>query len=187
MTSSATQDLPVRGQPTSGDSDIDLLPLLSAWLETTNSKISAFWIGAEWRAWARYELYLYLEEVLGKDYLIYHTFKDIWDDEVVDIYLDPRNSDLKIIAIVLRCERVNENCGSFEDFRAEMDGDIERIKGLGKVDESYEGSRLCVVGLSGPLPAENEDTEWKCKPAPRQFESGEVNGWIYEMQLQGKD
>lgn len=170
----------MRRRPASGDSNIDLLPLLSTWLQTTNTKISAFWIGAEWRAWARYELYLYLEKALGKDYLIYHTFNDIWDTEVIDIYLEPRDSDLKIIAIVLRCEKVNENCGSFEDFRAEMDGDIERINGLEKVDGSYEGLRLCVLGFSGPLPAENEDTKWKCRPVPRHFESGEVNGWVYE-------
>ena len=31
------------------DKDIDLLPLISTWLDSVNSKISEFRIGAEWR------------------------------------------------------------------------------------------------------------------------------------------
>lgn len=74
-----------------------------------------------------------------------------------------------------------------------MDGDIERISGMvhggGEGSASagatgwFEGVRLFVVGISGPFSGENEDTEWRCRPAPKQVEidGGDVNLWVYEV------
>lgn len=90
--------------------------------------------------------------------------------------------------MILRCENVNENEGSFERFRGEMDRDIERIQGLAGegVNGMWEGTKVVVVGLSGPK-TESEDAEWRGveKPVLVGVE-GEVSMWVWEVVLAGR-
>ena len=50
----------------------DIVLVIKKWLEPEREKIQSFWLYAEWRNWARYELYVHLEKTLGtsKDYIV---------------------------------------------------------------------------------------------------------------------
>jgi hypothetical protein len=142
-------------------------------------------IGAEWNNWARYELYMALDKTFNSPCLVTHG-AEIWNKgrEEVDVLLEPRDSKINPIAIKLRCERVSENAGSFENFREQMDADMAKIKELGDVQGYYEGARLLLVGFSSAPPAvPNELSEFKTKPEPKHFMAGDVHGWVMEYDL----
>jgi hypothetical protein len=164
----------------------DVVPVVSSWLSSSHLRIESFWIGAEWRHWARYELYMALEEALGSGCLVTHGTTDFWQDggEEIDILVEPREADRNAIAIKLRCEKVNENEGSYEAFRDQLDEDMARIKGAGKVESTFEGARLLLIGFSGQPSV--EDAEFKTQPQPEHFAAGEVHCWISQYGLPGE-
>lgn len=156
---------------------------IKSWLFSNHKRIESFGVGAEWDRWARYELYMALESALGSRYLVTHGVSEIWQggDGEVDVLLEPRDNTQSIVAIALSCEKVNENEGSYERFRDQMDADITTIKGFGSVESTFEGTRLLLVGFSGEPSV--EDAEFKVQPQPEHFVEGEVHCWVASLDL----
>ncbi|KAI4597310.1 hypothetical protein KJ359_004416 [Pestalotiopsis sp. 9143b] len=155
-----------------------VIHVIKTWLAASHRKIESFWIGAQWEQWARYELFMALEEALGSESLVTHSMSDFWQDseEEVDILIEPRENDQQAVAIKLRCEKVNENEGSYERFRDQVDADMTKIQGLGGVQSSFEGAKLLLVGFGGEPSA--EDAEFRTQSQPEHFVEGEVHCWI---------
>lgn len=132
--------------------------------------------------WARYELFMCLDMAFNEKCIVNHSVP-IWkdSDEEADIIIEPHDAALSPVAIKLRCERVSENCGSYETFRDQMDSDMARIKALGSFDGFFEGIVLRLVGFSGE--PSYEDHEFRIQPQPKHFQVGEVHVWVAEHNL----
>lgn len=52
----------------------DIVPEIKNWLEREYEKNQPFCLFADWRTWARYELYMHLEKIFGagENYLVQH-------------------------------------------------------------------------------------------------------------------
>ncbi|KAI1854452.1 hypothetical protein JX265_007677 [Neoarthrinium moseri] len=154
----------------------DVVPCIRSWLSENHERIMSFWIGAQWEKWARYELFMALEKSFSNDCVVMHGV-DIWekDEGEVDILVEPHDESMSAIAIKLRCEKVSENEGSYERFRDQMDSDMDKVKGLGDVENSFEGAKLLLIGFSGEPSA--EESEFRTEPQPEHFVAGEVHCW----------
>ncbi|ETS82085.1 hypothetical protein PFICI_07087 [Pestalotiopsis fici W106-1] len=156
--------------------------VIKTWLSSSHQRIESFWVGAQWEKWARYELFMALEEALGSQCLVVHSMSDFFEDsdEELDILIEPRENDQAVIAIKLRCEKVNENEGSYERFRDQMDADMTKIQGLGGVQSGFEGAKLLLVGFGGEPSA--EDADFRTQSQPEHLVEGEVHCWIMKKE-----
>ena len=174
----------------------DVVPVIDKWLTANAKKITSFWPWADWRMWARLDLFWALRKELGANgqpgapYVVDHSPK-FWSasDEVGDIVVrgghGTEHAGEKPVVVILRCEIVTENSGTFEKFRDQYDGDWARIAKMGKVEFDYEGCKVLLVGLSSGaafMPQDRE--EFKMDPKPEYLQAGddygEVNGWVME-------
>ncbi|KAH6655674.1 hypothetical protein BKA67DRAFT_657597 [Truncatella angustata] len=164
----------------------DVVPIIESWLSANHQKIESFWVGADWRYWARYELFMALEKLIP-DCLVTHGMSEFWDegDEEVDILVEPRDGDRGTIALLLRCENVGENEGSYERFRDQLDADVAKVESLGRVGSSFDDARLLLVGFSGEPSA--EDAEFRTQPQPEHFVKGEVHCWMVRHDVLSRD
>lgn len=145
------------------NSDVpDIIPEIESWLEANWEKINSFWLHAEWRAWARYDLYAHLNKGLCRqlrddhprwDYMISHS-APIWDgddDTEVDMTITPaaEQKDQEAVAIWICTARPGENDTSFPDFVEKFREEWELVSGLVKKygGGDLEGGKLLFLGL----------------------------------------
>jgi hypothetical protein len=141
---------------------MDPLPDTKTWLSSNWKKITLFWLHAEWRAWARYDLYAHLEGT--GSYRVQHGVP-LWDgdsDTVVDLTVSTNGKD-DDVAIWLCTAKPGENDTSFGDFVEKFKKEWNMVKGL---VEKYGGgelgngkSRLLFLGI-GEKAYEEEDLDF---------------------------
>lgn len=133
----------------------DIIPEIKKWLEAEHEKIQSFWLYADWRTWARYDLYVHLEKTLGasKDYIVRHG-TPVWGDnatDVADITVEPssNNKTMAPVAIRICAARVTENDTSFGNFVEAFQEDLKRIQEMTakEVEADYQGGKVLYLGL----------------------------------------
>ncbi|KAF7197521.1 hypothetical protein HII31_01331 [Pseudocercospora fuligena] len=169
----------------------NVIPAIQSWLDTNAKKIQQFWIGADWRSWARYDLFIALENAFEDEYLVNHGIP-IWEsyheDEQVDTLLEHRDGGTNI-AIRLRCENVNDNCGSFEDFSKEYQKDWTLLQDLNQhAEPEHEDTKVMLLGFSGQpmVPDEDEEPSFG-ELKPDSIKSGEVYAWYLYDEIKKAD
>lgn len=165
----------------SDQSHADIIRVIHGWLDSKSKKIQQFWIGADWRLWARYDLFTVLEDAFKENYLVNHSMA-IWEShdehEQVDILLEHRDGETNL-AIRLQCENVNENCGSFEEFSKQYQKQWTLLDStLSKnVEEEFGGTKVMLLGFSGEPMGYEEEEPLFGELKPETFKAGEVHAW----------
>lgn len=157
---------------------VDIIPEIKSWLDEKHKMIESFWIGADWRGWARFEIYMAIEKAFGSAHLITHSNDDFWADSslMIDVLIESSDDGKGSVGIVLRCENVNENEGSFERFAQQFDEDWSKYATRDDIQSDFKGTRLILLGFSGEAVGDGIDT-FKVEPKPEHFNVREVNVW----------
>jgi hypothetical protein len=136
----------------------NVLPEIKEWLKSENEKIQKFWLYADWRSWARYDLYVHLEKTFGfsRDYIIRHG-APVWGDEdnrVADITVEPSSNNeqdkkLAPLAIRILTARPTENDTSFGNFAKAYQAEWAVVGEQTKeeVEGDYKGGKVLYLGL----------------------------------------
>lgn len=144
------------------------MPEIKKWLDANWEKIFSFWLGADWRSWARYDLYAYLDKGMcgkvrkdspGRDYTVSHSIP-LWgeNDTEVDLTVAP-DADRKMndIAIWICTATPGENDTSFPGFVEKFQKEWKMVQDLTKKNGGgdLEGGKLLFLGI-GEKPYDDE-------------------------------
>lgn len=167
----------------------DVLPEIKNWLEANWDKISLFWLYADWRAWARFDLYAHLEKGIcrqlredypRRDYSVSHSVP-LWanDDETeVDLTVVPAaEQKMKDVAVWICTARPNENDTSFPDFVEKFQREWKLVRDLTEKHGGgdAEGGKLLFLGI-GEKAYNDEELEFGgLKPEYCKFGGGNEN------------
>jgi len=139
----------------------DVVPEIKIWLGVNWKKITSFWLHADWRMWARYDLYAHLESTMGKevrkdyprsDFRVSHS-QPLWVEEMsrdVDLTVGPAaEQKMKDVAIWICAQRPGENDTSFPDFAEKFQQEWALVQELTKKNSGgdLEGGKLLFLGI----------------------------------------
>lgn len=152
---------------------MDPLPEIKTWLSGNWQKITSFWLHADWRAWARYDLYVHLEK--SGSYRVQHGVP-LWDgdsDTCVDLTVSAKGAD-DDVAIWLCTAKPGENDTSFGNFVEKFKEEWKMVKELvekhGGGELGRRKSKLLFLGI-GEKAYEEEDLQFG-SPKPESFGYG---------------
>lgn len=148
----------------------NIIPEIKKWLDANWGKISSFWLHADWRDWARYDLYAHLEkglcrEVRGdypkRDYSVSHSVP-LWgeDEAEVDLTVGPAaKQKMSDMAVWICAARPGENDTSFGNFVEKFQTEWKLVQDLTEKNcgGDFEGGKLLFLGI-GEKAYEAEDS-----------------------------
>ncbi|KIY00976.1 uncharacterized protein Z520_03642 [Fonsecaea multimorphosa CBS 102226] len=138
----------------------DVIPEIKKWLDVNWEKISSFWLYADWRSWARYDLYAHLEKGMCKEVRPDHPRRDytvshgvpLWgeDEPEVDLTVGPAaNQKMNDLAIWICTATPGENDTSFPNFVEKYQREWKLVQDLTKKNGGgdLEGGKLLFLGI----------------------------------------
>jgi len=138
----------------------DVIPEIKKWLDVNWEKILSFWLHADWRGWARYDLYAYLEKGMCRqvrqshprwDYSVSHIAQ-LWGEKEVgaDLIVGPgAEQKMNSVAIWICTATPGENDTSFPDFVEKFQNEWKLVQDLTKKNGGgdVEGGKLLFLGI----------------------------------------
>ena len=150
----------------------DVIPEIKKWLDANWEKISSFWLHADWRGWARYDLYAHLEKGMCRkvredyprsDFSVSHSINLWGDDEAeVDLTVEPAaNQRMNGMAIWICAATPGENDTSFPNFVEKFQKEWKLVQDLTKKNGGgdLEGGKLLFLGI-GEKAYDDEEFEF---------------------------
>ncbi|OAL32601.1 hypothetical protein AYO20_07911 [Fonsecaea nubica] len=138
----------------------DVIPEIQNWLDSNWEKIASFWLHADWRGWARYDLYAHLAKSMCRevrqdyprqDYVVSHSVP-LWGENQPDVDLTvghAANQKVKDVAIWVCTATPGENDTSFPNFVERFQREWKLLQDLTKANGGgdCEGGKLLFLGI----------------------------------------
>ena len=130
----------------------DVIPEIRKWLDANWERIYSFWLHADWRGWARYDLYAHLEKAMGR---VSHSVP-LWGEDEAEVDLTVND-----LAIWICAATPGENDTSFPDFVEKFHKEWKLVQDLTKKNGGgdLEGGKLLFLGF-GEKAYEDEDFDF---------------------------
>ncbi|OAP60392.1 hypothetical protein AYL99_05394 [Fonsecaea erecta] len=157
----------------------DIIPEIKKWLDANLEKITSFWLHADWRGWARFDLYAHLAKGMCRevrpdhprwDYVVSHSVR-VWgeNDPEVDLTVEPAaNQNLDNVAIWICTATPGENDTSFPNFVEKFQREWKLVQDLtkktGGSDGDFQGGKLLFLGIGEKAYDEEELAFGDLKP-----------------------
>jgi hypothetical protein len=175
----------------------NVIPEIKQWLEVNWKKIYSFWLHADWRDWARYDLYAHLNDGMCRqlredhprwDYTVSHSVPLWGEDEVtVDLTVGAAaNQKMNDLAIWICAEKPGENDTSFPNFVEKFQKEWKLVQDLTAKTGGgeLEGGKLLFLGIGEKAYDAEELDLGGLKPEIIRFEgSTEYEGAVYMYYL----
>ncbi|KAH0845133.1 hypothetical protein AYO21_01606 [Fonsecaea monophora] len=147
----------------------DVIPEIQNWLDSNWEKITSFWLHADWRGWARYDLYAHLakgmcrqvrQDYPRQDYVVSHSVP-LWGENQpdVDLTVGPAaNQKVNDVAIWICAATPGENDTSFPNFVERFQREWKLVQDLTKAHGGgeCEGGKLLFLGIGEKAYDEDE-------------------------------